>query len=86
MNEPTRKHLKYNILDLVLVNNRNIISDVDVIPDVKGNRGVKQKVNVGKKWDSNRIRKELQAFTENFYTACEGKSLNEKWDVFQTHN
>ena len=44
---------------------------------------VKRKVYIRKKADSDRIRKELQAFTENFDKACEGKSLNDKWDEFE---
>ena len=48
MNEPTRKHLQaQNILDLVLVNNRNIISDVDVIPGISDHDIVRSSITCG---------------------------------------
>ncbi|CAB3999350.1 Hypothetical predicted protein [Paramuricea clavata] len=74
--EPTRKQLQtQNILDLVLANNRNNISDIEVIPGISDHDivrflinsrcrrkpNVKRKVYIRKKADSDRIRKELQA-------------------------
>ena len=98
MSEPTCKQLQTpNILDIVLANNRNTISDIEVIPGTSDHDivrfsinshcrrklNVKRKVYIGKKADSDHIRKELQVFTENFDKACEGKSLNDKCDKFE---
>ena len=48
MNEPTRKHLQaQNILDLVLVNYRNIISDVDVITGISDHDIVRSSITYG---------------------------------------
>jgi hypothetical protein len=44
---------------------------------------MKRKLYIRKKADSDLIKKELQAFTENFDEECEGKSLNDKWDEFE---
>jgi hypothetical protein len=89
-----------NILDLVLaINNRNTISDIEVIPGISDHDVVRFSINsrcrrkpkVNGKYIFERkrtrialrIKKELQAFTENFDEACEGKSLNGKWDEFE---
>ena len=97
--EPTRKQYQtQNILDLVLTNNKNIVRDIKVIRGISDNeivsfklnikskkkRNVKRKVYIRKKADSDRIIKELRVFNESFDMQTEGKSLNDKWNVFES--
>ena len=90
--EPTRRQLQtHNASDLVLSNNRNPVSSIKVMPGISDHAivlftlntrctrkpSVKRKVYIRKKADSNRIRKELQTFTENINKSAEGKSVND---------
>ena len=65
------------------------ISDHDIVHFTLNTRcrrrpSVKRKVYIRKKADSERIRKELQTFTENFNKSTEGKSVNDEWEEFES--
>ena len=97
--EPTRRQLSTNnVLDLVFSNNSNIVSSIKTIPGIsdhdivhftlnvrcKRKRNVKRKIYIRKKADQTRIRQELQTFAQNFDNVTQGKSVEAKWELFES--
>ena len=95
----TRRQLQTHLAsDLVLSNNRNPVSSIKIVPGISDHDivlstlntrcrrkpSVKRKVYIRKKADSDRIRKELQTFIENINKSAEGKSVNERWEEFES--
>ena len=98
--EPTRiRQLSTNnVLDFVFSNNSNIVSSIKTIPGIsdhdivhftlnvrcKRKRNVKRKIYIKKKADQTRIRQELQTFAQNFDNVTQGKSVEAKWELFES--
>ena len=96
--EPTRRQGdSQHILDLVLSNNKDIISRVKVIDGISDHdivlfnvrascqrkRNVKRKVYIKKKADCQRIKRELQSLAEAQASVIGDASVDEKWNYFE---